>query len=121
MIPVVAAVGGAVASIGSFLAAMVTKDVVLEVAKFIAYKVLLSGLLFVGLALVMRHFVLDLAFDMMAAVAPDLNSLSGGLSGPTLSLGGGVGAVASMLKVPECVSVLVSGYTVAMVRSFLPF
>lgn len=104
----------------SLVAEFFTKQVAIEAIKFVAYKALMV-IFFIGLAVVLRKFVMDFILDFMTSMAGKVNGMTGGLVAPSLSLSGAVGAGASYLRIADCVSVLCSGYAIAFIRSLLPF
>lgn len=111
----------AFAWIGGLIVEFFGKTLSVEILKFLAYKALLL-MMFFGLAVVLRSFVMEFIFDYMSAMAAKVTPLVNGMpQAPTLSLSGGVGAAAGYLKIKDCVSVLCSGYTIAFMRSLLPF
>jgi len=110
----------AIAWLGTLVVSFFTKQVTLEIVKFLAYKALLL-ILFFGMAVVLRGFIMDFMYEMLSAVSAKISTMSGGLHSPTLNLSGGVGAAASYLRIPDCVTVLCTGYTIAFIRSLIPF
>jgi hypothetical protein len=112
-------VGSAITFIVTWLkGSSLTKSLIM-VALFLALKALLITLITVTLAIVFHNFILDFVLEWVQGVVSGLPD--SGLSATVYQMTGVAGWFGSLLKIPECTSVIISSACVIGIRRFIPF
>ena len=89
-----------------------------NVLRFAAGKVLLTGLFIVVLPLVLNNFMYDIINMMMGMVN---DNVSGTTFNGTMSFSGLAAHFLILLKIPDCMSVLVSALVIRFSLNMIPF
>ena len=100
---------------GALISALFGRLFTVEVAKFLAYKVLLSFLVFTGLVIVYQ-LIISLTLDWVSSLLSDYASDSS----VVLQLSGVAGWILSKLRVDDCISMLLSAMSVRLALRMLP-
>jgi hypothetical protein len=107
--------GALLSALLGFLSSILARVFTVEVAKFLAYKVLFSFLLFTGL-LVVYQLVLDLTLSWIADLLSDYTSSQS----VVLHVAGLGGWILSCLRVDDCISLLLSAMSIRLLLRVLP-
>jgi len=99
-----------------FFASLLSRLFTFETLRFLAYKVLLTGLVFTGL-LIVYQYVLKYSIELVINLAQQYLPKDS----VVLAFSGLAGWLMIHLRVPECASLLFSAYSVRVVLRVLPF
>jgi len=115
-----AGLGGLLTGIAGAIGASSVKDAAIQVAKFIAFKVILTALLVTGLAIVLNNFVIDFVTDFISQAATSLSD--GTTFQSSVFQLQNIGAyLGNILMLKESMAVVISGISIGAVRKFIPF
>ena len=94
-----------------------------QAAMFVALKAVLTVLLFSGLAVVLHNFLISWITDYITAAADAYGNHAdaGNLEQFVFQITGIGAYLGGLFKVQESFSVLMAGFSVGAVRSFIPF
>jgi hypothetical protein len=109
--------GALLSALFGFFAEILARLFSVEVAKFLAYKVLLTFLVFSGLVIVYQ-LIVGLSLDWISQVLQQTSATSGSV---VLNVAGVGGWLLTTLKIPQCLSVYLSAKSLNVVLRMLPF
>lgn len=94
-----------------------------QVAMFMAFKLVLVTLMVSVLAIVLNNFIIAFITDLISAAANEFANHpdAGDLSNLVFNLEGIGAYLGGLLKLQESFSVLMAGFSIGAVRSFIPF
>lgn len=107
--------GAFLAFLMDFFASFLARIFSVEVAKFLAYKVLLSFLLFTGLVIVYQ-MILAMTLDWLSQLLQQYASSQN----VVLQVAGLGGWMLSQLRMQDCISILTSAMTVRLLLRLVP-
>lgn len=95
------------------------KSAAVEIAKWAAFKILITTVFITGLAILLNNFLVDFMTDTIAALSSELDQ--GQLGASSIHLKGLGAYLAVKLRLVESFSVFIAGVVVGGIRSFIPF
>lgn len=108
--------GALVGVVLEFFSAMLGRLFTVEVAKFLAYKVLLSFLVFSGLVIVYQ-LIISMTLDWLNQLISEYASSQS----VVLSVAGLGGWLLVHLRIADCISIITSAMTYRLILRMLPF
>lgn len=112
--------GGLFSVVAQAITKIPLKSYILEAAKWIATKSIISVVFIAGLSILLNNFIIGFVDDWINAVNTEIGT-GNALQAASIQVQGVAAYLAIKLRLPESLSVLISGYAVAAVRSFIPF
>ena len=107
--------GALFSALFGFLASLLGRLFTVELSKFLAYKVLLSFLIFSGLVIVYQ-LIISLTLDWVSSLLSEYTSGSS----VVLQVAGVGGWILSELRVDDCISLLLSAMSVRLALRMIP-
>jgi hypothetical protein len=115
-------ISGMLGSIAGRISGTSIKSGLIEVAKWTAFKIFMTALIFTGLYIVLNNFVIGFVGDLMSGAQSALESQAGGgLQAAVVDLTGLGAYLAQKLQLVDAFAVWLTGLAIASIRSFLPF
>lgn len=105
--------------LGGIIAGLGVREGAIQLAKFVATKIIITTVFVLGLSILLNNFLIDWITDYLMASSqyitdPNLQSAVINISGLAAYIGG-------LLQIKECFSIIIAGLSVGMIRKAIPF